>query len=165
LLYHRQITVLHLFIARLFLEFISVTLSFMTIYVVMIYFGQMHPPANLPMLYLGWTTLAWLAFAVALILGGIGEIIEFTERFVMVITYVLVPLSGTFFMVAWIPASFRKTALLMPFLDTTEMIRAGYFGSSVRTYFNIPYTLSCCMVLTFFGLLILRFVRENVEVE
>lgn len=167
LLYHRQITPLHLFAARIGLEFIGVSLAFVVIVSVLCLFGIMKPPktiVDLRLIYGGWFILAWMSAGVAMILGALGEIFDFVERFVQVITYVMIPLSGAFFMAAWIPGRLRDLLLMVPFIHCFEMIR-GSFGEFVTTYFNIPYALGWAAAFNLIGLLCVQFVRDRVEVE
>ncbi|HEY1425660.1 MAG TPA: ABC transporter permease [Caulobacteraceae bacterium] len=165
LLYHRQISVLHLFFARSMVEFIGVTFAFFVIFAVLAPFGLMEPPSDLALVYVGWFLLGWISFALAMIFGAVFEMFEPIERIVQVITYILVPLSGTFYMAAWIPEAFRGYVLLLPFLNTVEMVRGGFFGEFVQTYYNIPYTLAWAAGLTVLGLLLTAFVRNRVLVE
>jgi len=165
LLYHRQITVLHLFIARGALEFIGVTLAFLVIFSLLALFGQMALPAQLPLVYAGWFLLAAISFGIAMIFGALAQIVEFVERFIAVITYVLVPLSGTFYMAAWLPERLRHWVLYLPFLHCVEMIRAGFFGEFVPTFYSIPYAAAWAAGLSLVGLALLQAVRDRVEIE
>jgi capsular polysaccharide transport system permease protein len=165
LLYHRQITILHLYTARLALEFVSLSLSLFVSVGVLIAFNLMDFPHALPLVYGGWFLLAWISFGVTLILAAMAEVMEYVERFVQLFTYVLIPLSGTFYMVAWLPYQFRKPVMYIPFINCVEMIRAGFFGEFVPTYYNAAYAAAWGGALTFVGLFLLRFVRERVDVE
>ena len=165
LLYHRQITVLHLFFARCLLELIGVTLAFILITAMLLPFNLIYLPRQLHLVYIGWFLLAWIWFGLAMIFGSIFEMFEPIERFVSVITYILVPLSGTFYMAAWIPARFRHYVLLLPFLNAVEMVRGGFFGPGVPTYYNIPYTIAWAAGLTILGLMMTTFVRNRVFVD
>lgn len=165
LLYHRNITILHLFISRLLLEFVGVTFAALVIFSFLLLIGQMPLPKNLPMLYAGWAILGWMSVGLALIFGALSEIFEFMERIVGLITYVMVPLSGTFFMAAWVPESFRRVLLILPFIHPVEMVRAGFFGEFIRTYYSLPYAVAWAASLTFLGLVLVRFVRSRVEIE
>jgi capsular polysaccharide transport system permease protein len=165
LLYHRQITVLHLFFSRCLLELIGVTLAFMLIVLALAPIGLMPLPQDLAHVYLGWFLLGWISFGLALIFGSLFELFEPIERFVSVITYVMVPLSGTFYMAAWIPPEFRHAVLLLPFLNTVEMVRAGFFGAFTPTYFDVGYTVAWAAGLTVVGLFLAKFVRNRVEIE
>ena len=141
LLYHRDITVIHLFVARLLLEFIGVTLGFLLVAVVLGLFGQVEVLAKPMLVFAGWGLLAWIAFGLALIMGALSEIYEVAERFVALFTYILVPVSGTFYMAAWLPEQYRQAALYLPILHTVEMIRDGFLGDTVRTYYNPVYAM------------------------
>jgi capsular polysaccharide transport system permease protein len=165
LLYHRQISVLHLFFARSLVEFIGVTFAFLVIFAALAPFGLIEPPKDLALVYIGWFLLAWISFGLAMIFGAVFEVFEPIERIVQVITYILVPLSGTFYMASWIPAEYRGYVLLLPFLNTVEMVRGGFFGEFVATYFNIPYTLAWAVGLTLLGLALTTLVRNRVLVE
>lgn len=165
LLYHRQVSVLHLFFARSMVEFIGVTFAFFVIFAALAPFGLIDPPKDLALVYVGWFLLGWISFALAIIFGAIFELFEPIDRIVQIITYILVPLSGTFYMAAWIPEQFRGYVLLLPFLNTVEMVRGGFFGEFVPTYYNIPYTVAWAAGLTVLGLLLAAFVRNRVLVD
>jgi len=168
LLYHRQITPLHLFIARIGLEFVGVSLAFITIVFVLAVVGIMPLPKSilgLRLIFGGWFMLAWMSAGLALILAALGEIFEFVERFIQVITYVLIPLSGAFFMAAWLPAAARNMILVLPFIHCFEMIRGGFFGEYLTIYYNVPYTLAWCAGFSLVGLLLVQVVRDRVEIE
>lgn len=165
LLYHRQITILHLFLARLVLEFIGVSMAFVVVVLVLWLLGLTEPPQDLMLLYGGWALLAWISAGLAMVLGALAQIVEVIERFVALFTYVLVPLSGTFYMVDWVAAPYRKMLLYLPFIHPVEMIRGGFFGNEVHSYFDVGYASLWAGALTLAGLLLLRFVRDRVEVE
>lgn len=165
LLYHRQITPLHLFVARFCIEALGITLAFVVIMMLLNLVGLMSPPKNLLMLYGGWFLLAWMSFGVATITGALSEIFEFLERFVQVTTYILIPLSGAFYMAAWLPPKFREGVMILPFIHCFELIRGGCFGEFVTIYYNIPYAVAWAACLTLAGLVLVQFVRGRVEVE
>lgn len=87
------------------------------------------------------------------------------ERIVGVITYIMVPLSGTFYFAAWVPPQFRRFLLILPFIHPVEMIRAGFFGEFVPTYYDVGYAVAWCACLTFLGLVLVQFIRSRVEIE
>ena len=165
LLYHRQITILHMFVARGLLELIGVTFAFVVIVLALLPFGLLEPPRNLGLLYEGWLLLAWMSFGLAMIAGALNELYDFVDRIVAVITYILVPLSGTFYMAAWVPPHFRRILLAFPFIHGVEMVRGGYLGPFVPVYFDVAYASAWASVFTVIGLLLLNIVRTRVEVE
>ncbi len=163
LLYHKSISVLDLFFARIILEFVGVTLSFALIFGVLLVFGLAPFPENLGLAYEGWFITAFVGAGLALMVGAISELVDVVERIVGVTLYILVPLSGTFFLADWLPPDARRFALLLPFLNCSEMIRAGVFGPSINPHYNVAYTLGCALVMTVIGLLIVRHVRARAD--
>jgi len=165
LLYHRRITVQHLYFSRLALEFVGVTLAFFVVAVILIIFGIVDTPNNLGLIYGGWLLLAWVSFGIAVILSALGELIEIVEKLVQALTYIMVPISGMFFMAAWLPDQYRPIALKVPFLNCIEMIRGGFFGDFVHVYYSVSYVVAWGVGTTFFGLILLSFMRARVEVD
>jgi capsular polysaccharide transport system permease protein len=165
LLYHRHITPLHLFSSRFIVELIGITFCYMLIVVVLNFFGVMPLPKDLLTLMGGWALLAWLAFGVAITMGALAQMFEFVERFVQILTYILIPLSGAFFMASVLPPTYRHIVMALPFIHCFELMRGAYFGPILKTYYDIPYAVAWASGLNLVGLLAVRFVRERVEVE
>jgi capsular polysaccharide transport system permease protein len=165
LLYHRQITPLHLFISRFLMEFLGITLAYVIVVLILNIMGFMAPPKDPLILIFGWVLLAWLVFGLALIMGALAEIFDFVERFVQVLTYVLIPLSGAFFMVSSLPPVYRKYVLVLPFIHCFELMRRAYFGEFLRAEFNIPYVFAWVGAFLLLGLILVQFVRDRVEVD
>lgn len=165
LLYHRQITPLHLFVARFSLEFIGITFAYITIVIGLMVVGIMTPPKDILTLIQGWFLLAWLSFGLAIIMGAASEVFDFVERIVQVLTYLLIPLSGAFFMADALPPAYRHWILYLPFIHCFELMRGAYFGEFLKTYFNLQYVVCWAAGLTLTGLFLVQFVRGRVEVE
>lgn len=165
LLHHRQIVPIHLLITRNLLEFGGATAAFVTVYVALIALGQVSLPHDYLILYAGWALLGWIGMGFALLLAGLSMRFDVVERIVPLLTYILIPLSGAFFMVDWLPASYRETFLLMPFAHPIEMIRAGVFGEFVKTHYHPAYALTAGTGLNIAGLLLISSARQLIDVE
>jgi capsular polysaccharide transport system permease protein len=165
LLYHRQITPLHLFLARIIIEFIGVSAAFVVVVIFLNVIGLMDPPKDFGLLLGGWLILAWMVLGMALIMGALGEIFDFVERLVQIVTYIYIPLSGSFIMAATVAPSFRKTLLILPFIHCHEMIRAGYFGEFIPTFYNPTYAMTWAAGFTVLGLILMQLVRSRIDVE
>jgi capsular polysaccharide transport system permease protein len=165
LMYHRDVAPLHLLFSRALLELGGGTGAFIVVYGVLLALGQVSLPHDYLLLYMGWLLLAWTALGFALTLTGLSMRYEIMERLVPVISYVLVPISGAFFMVSWLPASFREIVMLLPFVHGIEMLRSGVFGEFVPTYYNWPYALFIGAIMNITGLLIISASRDRIEVE
>jgi capsular polysaccharide transport system permease protein len=168
LLFHRGVTPLHLIAARAFVEFAGVSLAFLTIVFVYHALGLMELPSRivgLLLIYQGWLLLAWVSFGLALVMSALAELFEFVERFIQILTYVIIPISGAFLMASNMPPTFRRLSMALPFIHSFEMIRRGYFGSSMITIYHTQYVVWWASLLTFIGLTLVQFVRSRVEVE
>jgi capsular polysaccharide transport system permease protein len=165
LLHHRQIGILHLYLARNFMEFAGATVALVIVYVVLIALGQVGLPKDWLLLYGGWLLTGWVGFGLALTLAGLAMRYELMERLVPVLTYAMIPLSGAFFMVAWIPAKYRETFLLVPLPHGIEMVRAGVLGEFVHTYYHPLYAAACGGALVGAGLILLADVKNRIVIE
>jgi capsular polysaccharide transport system permease protein len=168
LLFHRMVSPLHLLLARIVTELIGASLGAVVVIIFYNIIGVMGlPPTVMDFanVYAGWFLLAWLSSAVAIVMAALTEIFEFTERFVQVITYIIVPLSGTFIMVASMPPKYQSIALAVPFAHEFELIRHGYFGDSIATVYSIPYVIIWCSGLSIVGLWLIGFVRSRIEID
>lgn len=165
LLHHRGIAVLHLYIARNILEFLGTTAAFIVVYAVLMVLGQVSWPANLLLLYGGWFLLAFMATGLAMIFAALAIRYDVMERIVPLFTYILIPMSGVFFMAAWVPAAYRDAFLLIPLPHVVEMVRAGVFGEFVETHFDPLYALGWAALFNVVGLLLLGGARERIDAE
>lgn len=165
LLYHRHVKPVHILGARIVLELSGATIAFIVVYGFLWAVGQTPTPSNILLIYAGWFTMAWSAMGLGLILTGLVMRYEFFERIVGLVGYLMIPLSGAFFMVAWIPEGFRKFVLLLPFVHSTEMLRAGVFGEFVETFYSPYYAIIVGGVMNLIGLLIIYTSIDRIEVE
>jgi capsular polysaccharide transport system permease protein len=165
LLHHRGIAVLHICIARNLLEFLGTTAAFAVVYAVLMVLGQVSAPQDWLLLYGGWLLLAFMSAGLALIFAALALRFEVMERIVPLFTYILIPMSGVFFMAAWVPAAYREAFLLIPLPHPVEMVRAGVFGEFVATHFDPLYALGWSVVFVFVGLLLLGGARERIDAE
>jgi capsular polysaccharide transport system permease protein len=165
LLYHRQVTIFDIFLARFLLEVASNLAALVASFALFYGVGLVDFPRDLPMFYLGYFYMIWWSGAVGLIIGGLSERTEWVEKIWSPYAYLYIFFSGFFVMADWLPDSIRDWALLQPSLQSYEMIRAGIFGNLVKTYGDPAYTTMALAVLTFIGLLLMRESRKYVVAE
>lgn len=165
LLYHRQINVLSVYITRNLLEFLGSTAAFVVVYVVLIILGQVTAPKDWSLLVGGWMIMCWTSTGFALSLSALSLRSEVMERLVPLIQYTLIPISGAFFMVEWIPDKYREPYLLLPFPHGIEMVRAGVFGEFVPTHFNAWYAIMAGGILNLAALILLADARSRVDID
>lgn len=165
LLYHRSITLFDILIARQVLEFISASAAFLVVWGFLYAVGIVSAIARPDLLLVGWAMMAWLAFGVGAIIATLTERSETAERFIQPIQYVILPLSGAFFMVDWLPSFAQHAVLLNPMVHCYEVFRAGFFGDTVTTHYDTAYFAPWALALLFVGVLAVQRVRAFVQLN
>jgi ABC-type polysaccharide/polyol phosphate export permease len=107
--------------------------------------------------------LAWFGAGLGLSLGTSTAYSEMVDRFWHPTSYVLFPMSGATFMVDWLPPTAQEYALMLPMVHGVEMIREGFFGNVVKTHHDLAYMAMVNLVLTFFGLAMMRGAARQME--
>jgi capsular polysaccharide transport system permease protein len=156
LLFHRNVRLLDVFMARTALEVAGATASLVLLASVCTALGLIAAPQDPLTAVFAWVLLAWFAFGLALVLGSASAFTDLMSRIWTPLSYLLFPVSGAAFMVEWLPPAGRELVLWLPMVHATEMLREGYFGSVVRTHHDVGYLCTVNLLLTAFGLLLLR---------
>lgn len=164
-LYHRNVKFIDLFMANYLLESAGIVMAFSFGCALFYFAGFLNPPRDLFLLYAGWFYAIWFSAAIAMLFGAMSPLSTLVERLYNPASYLSLPISGAFFMVNWLPPEYRGYALYIPTVHYFEMIRAGYFGSAAKAHYETSYILATCVVLTFFALIMLRYVRRRVAIQ
>lgn len=152
LMYHRNVRVIDIFVARLILEGGGATVSFVTLSVFYIYIGWLDPPVDVLTVAGGWILLAWFGASLATFLGALSERSELVEKIWHPMSYLAFPLSGAAFMVDALPPAAQHYILYVPMVNGVEIVREGYFGDKVHAHYDLAYIIGCCVVLTLLAL-------------
>ncbi|MDO7843697.1 ABC transporter permease [Sphingomonas immobilis] len=162
LLYHRNIKILDIFLARIMLEFGGATISFFVLSLVFISLGLLDPPEDILEVAGGWLIIAWIGSALAIWLGAMSHENELVDKIWHPFSYLLFPLSGAAFMVDALPKAAQSVILYIPIVHGVEIVREGYFGTKARAHFDLSYVLPFCLVITFLALFEVRKVAAKV---
>lgn len=165
LMYHRNVKVIDIFIARILLEGSGATMSFVILSLFFTMIGMMPYPEDILKIISGWFMLAWFGASLAIMIGAISELSELIEKIWHPLTYLMFPLSGAMFMVDWLPRDMQHVILYLPMVHGVEMLREGYFGSTVTAHYDITYMMTFNLCLTFIGLALTREVGRRVTPE
>jgi capsular polysaccharide transport system permease protein len=165
MLYHRRVTALDLVLSRQFLEVISTTTALLVVYSTLRVVGLVQSIDRLDLFLLGWLMMAWISMAFGMWLAVFTEKHEVAERFVQPMQYLNIPISGAFFFVDWLPSWAQKIILFHPLVHGYEMFRAGYFGNSMVTHYNLPYFVAVTFVLTFIAFRSVQKVSKHVRLN
>ncbi|MBU3077153.1 ABC transporter permease [Sphingomonas quercus] len=165
LLYHRMVTVFDLLLSRALLEAAGTTCTL----IVMLFFGIMlgltHLPYRPEYLMGSLLFMAWFSFSLSMLVCAGTHDNRLLARFVHPISYILMPISGGFYQVGWIPEPYRTWLSWFPMANIFEMARYGQFRAAPDTYFSIPYLIGSCMLLSVLGLLAIKLVRRHIHLN
>ena len=165
LMYHRNVKVIDIFLARLILEAGGATISFAVLSVIFIATGLVDPPEDVLQVIGGWLMTAWFGFSLALFLGSLSQESELVEKLWHPAAYLLFPLSGAAFLVDTLPPVAQHYLLYLPMVHGTEYIREGYFGSRIRAHYDLGYIAFFNALLLFAALAKLRKISREVIPE
>ncbi|MDK2746714.1 MAG: ABC transporter permease [Brevundimonas sp.] len=165
LMFHRSVKPPHIFFSRTLLEWGGATVAFIIVYTILYVLGTVKLPSNVLVLYGGWILLGLLSFGFSLIFSALSLMFEVMERVVPVFMYLMIPFSGAFIMVDWLPSGVQKYYLLIPMPHTVEMIRSSVFGEFVPTHFDPMYPAYWSIATIALGFLLLFIGRRKLDIE
>ena len=165
LMYHRNVKVLDIYLARVILEFAGATMSFAALGALYITLGVLDPPQDIIKVVGGWLLLAWFGAALAIFLGALSHRNELVDKIWHPAAYLLFPLSGAAFLVAALPTAAQQIVLYLPTVHGVELVREGWFGARARAIYDLGYLIPFNLVLTALALLQVRRVAPYVVPE
>jgi capsular polysaccharide transport system permease protein len=165
LMYHRQIKVTDFVFVRVLIEFIGAMMAWVFITFALGILGLFPIPAYPGMLVAGWALYGLFILSMCLVIAPLSEMSEVIEKIMPITTYLAIPISGTFTMVAWGTPSVREYMLYSPLINAIEMMRYGLFGDLVEPYYNPWNPVLISLVLMLIGLVLCRRVRRELVVE
>jgi capsular polysaccharide transport system permease protein len=165
LLYHRPLTHGHILLARSILEFLSATTALLVIYFMGIATGLATPVQDPGLAMAAWLLGGWYFGAQGLAIAAWTEYWEPAEKFIQPSQYLLLPLSGVFFLVDWMPDYAQKLLLYNPSVHVLEMFRAGFLGEAITTHYDVHYLVVCNIVMSMIGAAAAFNVRDHVQVS
>lgn len=165
LMYHRNVRVIDIFMARLLLEGAGASISFLILSTFFVFVGMMSPPEDALQVVGGWLMLAWFGMSLALLLGSLAEQWEMVDKLWHPLSYITFPLSGAAFLVEALPKQAQDIVLLLPMVHGTEFLREGFFGSKIHAHYDMSYMGLMNLGLTFLALLQMRKISKLVVPE
>ncbi|MWP61797.1 ABC transporter permease [Gilliamella sp. Pas-s25] len=156
LLYHRNIKILDLVYARVFLEMIGASAAQVFVILFFIFIGLIAIPYDPFYMLCAWGLMCWFSLGLGLIIFVLSAKYEVFDKMWVTLSFILMPLSGAFFWVDTFPHEIQELLLYIPPINGTEMFRSGYFGPSVITHQNVSYLVLCNIILLFVGLTMVK---------
>lgn len=165
LMYHRQIGIYDFIFVRFLIEMIGSMMAYLFIAIILISLDYFPAPADIGLLISGWLLYSFITLSMCLVIAPLSEMSEVLEKFMPVVTYIMIPFSGTFNMASWLSPNVREVLLYSPFVTAMELMRAGIFGDKVTPYYNFPVALAVPMIFSLLGFALCRQIRRHLVVE
>ena len=161
LLFHRNIRILDVFIARVLLEFAGASISFMLIVLIFRFVGLVAEPSDVLYMVFAWILMGVFSLGLGVTLGVITSMSELAMRVWKAFSVLLMFSSGAFYFVDSLPKAAQNLVLHIPMVHGTEMFRHGYFGDRLKTHEDIAYLLIADMILLLVGLSLTRWYSQR----
>lgn len=165
LMFHRNVKLFDVVLARVFLEISGGTMSFALLTVVFWAFGLVNQPYDVLGVIGAWFLLCWFSLGLGLAVGALSEASELLDRLWHIAVYLMFPLSGAVFLVDWLPVNLHEWILLVPMVHITELLRYSFFGPIFKPHYSVFYVVVFDMLLSIVALLLLKRVSQKLEVE
>jgi ABC-type polysaccharide/polyol phosphate export permease len=163
LLYHRNVRVLDLFLARILLQIGSITLSLVVLTCFFAWLGVMDPPQDILTAFKGWMTACFFGLSLGIFIGSFATKHHWIDHIWHPFSYIVGGIAGAGVLMQNIPPKLRKILLYFPMVQGAECLRDGYFGDKFIPYYDLTYENLISLVLLFLGLLQMRTIREYTE--
>jgi capsular polysaccharide transport system permease protein len=164
LLFHRQVTLLDVLIARNLLE-LAACIVVMTVCLAGIIMAGGRWPDDPAQMLLAVFLMMLLANGGGVIVAALAATSELVERLVHPITYIMMPISGAFFLVTTLPPQVQEFLLWVPLVHAFELLREGQFGPVYVYRYDIWYLVAWVLGLNLLGLALLRGMRSRIGLE
>jgi len=165
LLFHRRIKPADILLSRGILESVGTLIAFFIAYTALVLVDAIDPADDILVLLGAWVFMCLISFGVAMIITALAHFSDAFERMVQPIMYLILPLTGVFYMVYWLPATARQAVLYSPLVNTMEMFRAGYFGAAVPTFWNMGYIVLWALGTNAVGWVLVLKAQRHIELE
>ena len=165
LLYHPNVQVLDVLIAKAMMSSIGIFASLVLGYSILFLVGIADAPRDPLLIVAAWCLDTIFCFSFALVIAGIVAFADFAGKLLHPIMYLTLPLTGSFTMLEWLPEKARSFLIWSPLVDACEMLRAGVFPEDVTTYWNPWIIVLSSLALLALGLPLHKYARRHIEVH
>jgi ABC-2 type transport system permease protein/capsular polysaccharide transport system permease protein len=163
LLYHRNVRVIDLFLARILLQIGSITLSLVVLTGVFSWFGLMTPPRDIMKALEGWMTACFFGLSLGIFIGSFATKHHWIDHIWHPFSYIVGGIAGAAILMEMVPPKLRKMLLYFPMVHGSECLRDGFFGDKFTPYYDLTYENLISLALLFLGLLQMRTIKEYTE--
>ncbi|WP_197279929.1 ABC transporter permease [Bosea sp. AAP35] len=158
-----DLNVMDAILSRLFLEYFSVTAASLVVFASLYSFDLLDFPYSLSEVVKGWLLMGVICSCSGILFAALSELSHIMERINAPLQYFILPFSGCFFMVEWLPDSVKKYALYIPLVNAYEILRGGFYGPEFPTYGDSVYVIICSILTAGLGFFIFERVKNRID--
>lgn len=156
LLYHSNVKIIDILLSRFILEFCGLSGAFIFLSFVFIYFNLIDVPDSIMWSIVGWLFIAWFSLVFGIVIAYLQEASKLFERIWSLILLALLPFSGVFFMVSWMPKEYQDLILWFPLVNGIELLREGFLGEKTQAMYSISYLIFSNLSIMLLGLILIK---------
>lgn len=165
LLYHHMVTIVDIVLSRAVIEVAGCLLAYAILTIILTGLGLSQFPVRPIYTILAFMYISWVSIFHALIITAISHDNRTVGRLVHPYAYFMIPLSGAFFRMAWVPEPYRSLLLWSPLPHVLEIARYGQFRDADLKYVDFVYLTGVCMFFTWVGLTLVDLLRKKVHLS
>lgn len=165
LLHHRMITPFDIMLARALVDAVGCISALILLMLIGVMFGLAELPARPLYLISAAFLIFWMSLGLALIVAAYTYEGHFVGRLVHPFSYAMLPLSGAFVTMAFLPTWARDLMAWNPMMTVFEMARYGQFQDAPDDYVYPGFAIGVCAMLTYWGLVALQNLRNRIHVS
>ncbi len=165
LLFHKNVTLWDMTIARVLLDLVATFGAMVLILGTYILLGLAPLPERPWLIVEGMLLMSWLSLGVATMISAASEFSPVVERFVHPFTYLIIPFSGMFSVMDELPRPMAIANSFFPFPHIADLVRMGLNANFTSTYMNLTYVVIFCAVSTILGFLWLGIARRHMHFD
>ncbi|MBO1081342.1 ABC transporter permease [Roseomonas haemaphysalidis] len=162
LLYHRSVKLHDLTMARTLLEAAACSVVIGLLVVGGGLFGG-YWPAHPGLFVVSLVFSALIGHGVGTLLAALIVFVEPVERLVHPLTYLMMPFSAAFLMLASVTPATRDALLYNPLANVHEAMRHAQWGDKVVSYFSLPYVMLWILILNVLAMAAMRAARPRLS--
>jgi capsular polysaccharide transport system permease protein len=163
LMYHRTVQIFDIMLARAMLEALSTCIAFFFLLGIAVACGVANLPYRPLMLLLGLLCMFLLSFGLSLCVVSITHDRKGIGRLIHPIGYIMLPLSGVFAAMQWLPSSIAYAFSWIPMSHVMEIVRYGQFRSASPDFIDWGYLVGWILIPTLLGLVSISVLRGKIH--
>lgn len=163
LLYHANVKLLDIFLSRFILEFCGLSGAFIFLTLVFMYFNLIEAPDSIILTLVGWFFISWFSLSFGITIAYLHAISKLFARIWSLLLLALLPFSGVFFMISWLPQEYQSLILWIPLVNGIELLREGFLGATIQATYSVSYLVYANLFIMFLGLSLLKKLPDYVE--